>query len=178
MCKVADFGMSRSVQDLGDVYEQRNTKGALPIRWMAPESLLYRIFTHKSDVWSFGILIWEIVTLGSTPYPGQSAREVVRLVREGGRLERPPHCRSEFFRLASRCWHHDPGRRPSFGELKRELATLVEDVRFGGGYVDLDAFADHGYCYGRIPTAVRPNANNTADTTTTAEECDAEVISM
>ncbi|XP_049839278.1 mucin-19-like isoform X1 [Schistocerca gregaria] len=178
MCKVADFGMSRSVQDLGDVYEQRHTKGALPIRWMAPESLLYRIFTHKSDVWSFGILIWEIVTLGSTPYPGQSAREVVRSVREGGRLERPPHCRPEFFRLASRCWHHDPSRRPSFGELKRELAALVEDVRFGGGYVDLDAFADHGYCYGRIPTAVRPSANNTADTTTTAEECDAEVISM
>ena len=76
ICKIADFGLARSVKDTDtDIYEQKS-KGPLPIRWMAPESLFMNIFTHKSDVWSFGILCWEILTLGSTPYPGISAREV------------------------------------------------------------------------------------------------------
>lgn len=135
LCKIADFGMARSVREQGDVYEQRRTKGALPIRWMAPESLLHRVFTHKSDVWSFGVLLWEIVTLGSTPYPGLGAREVVRRVRSGGRLERPSHCRPQLYRVMARCWASDPARRPDFTELKRELGALVEAADAG---VDLD----------------------------------------
>ncbi|GLH08363.1 Tyrosine kinase receptor Cad96Ca [Gryllus bimaculatus] len=110
-------------------------QGALPIRWMAPESLLHRVFTHKSDVWSFGVLLWEIVTLGSTPYPGLGAREVVRRVRAGGRLERPAHCRPQLYRVMARCWAADPQRRPDFSELKRELGALVEAADAG---VDLD----------------------------------------
>ncbi|XP_066998508.2 uncharacterized protein [Anabrus simplex] len=149
LCKIADFGMSRSVRELGEIYEQRQTKGALPIRWMAPESLLYRVFTHKSDVWSFGIVMWEIVTLGSTPYPTMGAREVMKRVREGYRLERPSHCRPELFRVISHCWNSDPAKRPDFSELKRELGSLVEDAR-EGKYVDLDRFAE--YSGGRTTT--------------------------
>lgn len=143
LCKIADFGMSRSVRDsgCGQVYEQRETKGALPIRWMAPESLIYSVFTHKSDVWSFGILMWEIVTLGSTPYPTMGAREVLRRVRDGYRLERPAHCRPELFRIVLRCWHADPAKRPDFGELRRALADLLEDGVRAGSYVDLEGFA-------------------------------------
>ncbi|XP_057365852.1 uncharacterized protein LOC130686726 [Daphnia carinata] len=142
LCKVADFGLSRSVRDTaGEMYEQR-VKGALPIRWMAPESLIQSVFTQKSDVWSFGILVWEIVTLGSTPYPGMEAREVMRRVKDGHRLERPSHCRPEFYRLMSRCWHSDPQRRPDFGELKAELGQLLDDA---DGYIDLDNFQESIY---------------------------------
>ncbi|KAI9560161.1 hypothetical protein GHT06_014172 [Daphnia sinensis] len=142
LCKVADFGLSRSVRDTaGEMYEQR-VKGALPIRWMAPESLIQSVFTQKSDVWSFGILVWEIVTLGSTPYPGMEAREVMRRVKDGHRLERPSHCRPEFYRLMSRCWHSDPQRRPDFGELKSELGQLLDD---SDGYIDLDSFQESIY---------------------------------
>lgn len=73
-CKVADFGFARDVA-ANQMYE-RKSEGRLPIRWMAPESLYDNIFSVKSDIWSFGVLIWEIVTLGSTPYPGLAAAEV------------------------------------------------------------------------------------------------------
>lgn len=74
VCKVADFGFARDVT-ANQIYE-RKSEGRLPIRWMAPESLYDNIFSVKSDIWSFGVLTWEIVTLGSTPYPGLAAAEV------------------------------------------------------------------------------------------------------
>ncbi|XP_076686934.1 uncharacterized protein LOC143378817 isoform X3 [Andrena cerasifolii] len=140
LCKIADFGMSRFANEDGEVIETRHGRNALPIRWMAPESLIYSLFTTKTDVWSFGILMWEIVTLGSTPYPDMTAREVMRNVQNGYRLERPSHCRSELFRVISRCWHADPDRRPEFQTLRRDLAQLLED-NLNGHYVDLESFA-------------------------------------
>ncbi|XP_031365697.1 mitogen-activated protein kinase kinase kinase 1a-like [Apis dorsata] len=140
LCKIADFGMSRFADGDGEVIETRHGRNALPIRWMAPESLIYSLFTTKTDVWSFGILMWEIVTLGSTPYPDMTAREVMRNVQNGYRLERPSHCRSELFRVISRCWHADPDRRPEFQTLRRDLAQLLED-NMNGHYVDLESFA-------------------------------------
>ncbi|XP_076234050.1 uncharacterized protein LOC143178980 [Calliopsis andreniformis] len=140
LCKIADFGMSRFANEDGEVIETRHGRNALPIRWMAPESLIYSLFTTKTDVWSFGILMWEIVTLGSTPYPDMTARDVMRNVQNGYRLERPSHCRSELFRVISRCWHADPDRRPEFQTLRRDLAQLLED-NMNGHYVDLESFA-------------------------------------
>ncbi|XP_043274932.1 serine-rich adhesin for platelets-like isoform X2 [Venturia canescens] len=140
LCKIADFGMSRFANEDGEVIEARHGRNALPIRWMAPESLIYSLFTTKTDVWSFGILMWEIVTLGSTPYPDMAAREVMRNVQNGYRLERPSHCRSELFRVISRCWHADPDRRPEFQTLRRDMAQLLED-NLNGHYVDLESFA-------------------------------------
>jgi len=93
ICKVADFGFSRDVM-ANNIYE-RKSEGRLPIRWMAPEALYDNVYTTKTDVWSFGVLMWEIVTLGSTPYPGMSGSEVMKRVREGVRLEKPEHCMSE-----------------------------------------------------------------------------------
>lgn len=78
--------------------------------------------------------------LGSTPYPDMTAREVMRNVQSGYRLERPSHCRSELFRVISRCWHADPDRRPEFQILRRDLAQLLED-NMNGHYVDLESFA-------------------------------------
>ncbi|XP_060600631.1 platelet-derived growth factor receptor alpha-like, partial [Ruditapes philippinarum] len=101
-CKICDFGLARDVEGV-DVYE-RTSKGPLPIRWMAPEALSDNMYTRKSDVWSYGVLLWEIVTLGATPYPGMSAMEVMRNVLQGRYLQRPLHCREEMYELMVLCW--------------------------------------------------------------------------
>jgi len=140
--KISDFGLSRSLRDLGsEMYEQK-TKGALPIRWMAPESLYFSVFTPKSDVWGFGILMWEIVTLGSTPYPGMGAREVMKRVRDGYRLERPAHCHPDLYAIIQKCWLGDMNKRPDFSELRKELAKLLEDQH---GYIDLQNIPENKY---------------------------------
>ncbi|XP_037072058.1 LOW QUALITY PROTEIN: uncharacterized protein LOC119093241 [Pollicipes pollicipes] len=137
VCKVSDFGMSRSQQEISsEVFEQNTVlrcfhQGALPIRWMSPESLYHNTFNQKTDCWSFGILLWEIITLGSTPYPGLSAREVMRSVREGYRLERPDHCHPQLYQLAASCWAAEPSWRPSFAELRNDLEVLLEDQKPG-----------------------------------------------
>ncbi|KAI8121892.1 Tyrosine kinase receptor Cad96Ca [Lucilia cuprina] len=139
-CKVADFGFARDVIT-SKVYE-RKSEGKLPIRWMAIESLYDNIFSVKSDIWSFGILMWEIVTLGSTPYPGISASDVMRKVRDGYRLEKPEHCRRELYNIMYYCWSQDPNERPSFGELVKMLDKLLHTEM---DYIELERFPDHNY---------------------------------
>ncbi|XP_068238966.1 tyrosine kinase receptor Cad96Ca-like isoform X2 [Palaemon carinicauda] len=140
ICKVADFGFARDVAN-NHIYA-RKSDGRLPIRWMAPESLFDNIFTTKSDVWSFGVLLWEIVTLGSTPYPGLGAAEVMKRVKEGYRLEKPDHCRREIYNIMYYCWDKDPKERPCFTELVHTLeGLLLSEVE----YIELDRFPDHSY---------------------------------
>ncbi|KAL4713624.1 hypothetical protein ACJJTC_017665 [Scirpophaga incertulas] len=93
LCKIADFGMSRSAGEAS-----RAARSALPVRWMAPEALLYNAYSHHSDVWAFGILLWEIVTLGSTPYATMSGRQVAGAVAAGLRPARPAHCAPRLYR--------------------------------------------------------------------------------
>ncbi|XP_015430162.1 PREDICTED: tyrosine kinase receptor Cad96Ca [Dufourea novaeangliae] len=140
VCKVADFGFARDIA-ANQIYE-RKSEGRLPIRWMAPESLYDNIFSVKSDIWSFGILIWEIVTLGSTPYPGLAAAEVMRRIKEGYRLDRPEHCKRELYNIMYYCWDKDPACRPSFGELVGLAEGLLLDEI---DYIELDRFPDHSY---------------------------------
>uniref|UniRef100_A0A1B6E4F9 receptor protein-tyrosine kinase n=2 Tax=Clastoptera arizonana TaxID=38151 RepID=A0A1B6E4F9_9HEMI len=140
ICKVADFGFARDVIT-SHVYE-RKSEGRLPIRWMAPESLYDNIFSVKSDIWSFGVLIWEIVTLGSTPYPGLAAADVMRRVREGYRLDKPEHCRRELYNIMYYCWDSDPKERPNFTELVEFLEQLLLTET---EYIELDRFPDHSY---------------------------------
>lgn len=91
--KVSDFGLSRDVyQD--DIY-LKNGGGRLPIKWMALESLTHQRYTVQSDVWSFGVLLWEIVTLGENPYPGICTSELLSLIRNGYRMKRPSNCSNE-----------------------------------------------------------------------------------
>ncbi|XP_067216077.1 tyrosine kinase receptor Cad96Ca [Linepithema humile] len=139
-CKVADFGFARDVA-ASQIYE-RKSEGRLPIRWMAPESLYDNIFSVKSDIWSFGVLIWEIVTLGSTPYPGLAAAEVMRRIKEGYRLDRPEHCKRELYNIMYYCWDKDPACRPSFAELVNLTEGLLLDET---DYIELDRFPDHSY---------------------------------
>ncbi|KAJ8732414.1 hypothetical protein PYW07_015013 [Mythimna separata] len=142
LCKIADFGMSRCAGA-----GARAARGALPVRWMAPEALLYNVYSHHTDVWAFGILLWEIVTLGSTPYAAMSGREVLAAVTEGYRLERPPHCKPQLYRAMHSCWHADPSQRPSFAALKSQLAELLDNEPSEGNYVDLDSFYQESSVY-------------------------------
>lgn len=114
---------------------------------MAPEALLYNVYSHPTDVWAFGILLWEIVTLGSTPYAAMGGREVVGAVAGGFRLERPSHCKEALFEAMSACWHADPSQRPSFAALKAQLASLLDSGPSEGHYVDLDSFYQDSSVY-------------------------------
>jgi len=140
ICKVADFGFSRDIM-IDNIYE-RKSEGRLPIRWMAPESLYDNIYTTKTDVWSYGVLMWEIATLGSTPYPGISGSEVMKKVKEGHRLEKPEHCDREIFNMMFYCWDKDPAERPSFTQLVKDLEALLTKET---DYIDLNQFPDHAY---------------------------------
>ncbi|KAK1883902.1 Fibroblast growth factor receptor 1-A [Dissostichus eleginoides] len=96
-------------------------KGRLPVKWMAPEALFDRIYTHQSDVWSFGVLLWEIFTLGGSPYPGVPVEELFKLLKEGHRMEKPSACPHELYRMMRDCWHAVPARRPTFSQLVDDL---------------------------------------------------------
>ncbi|XP_078665754.1 tyrosine kinase receptor Cad96Ca-like [Branchiostoma floridae x Branchiostoma belcheri] len=143
-CKVSDFGFSRE----GDEYE-RTTKTRLPVRWMAPESLFHRKYTTKTDVWAFGVLLWEIVTLGATPYNGMSKREVMDGVQQGYRMGKPPHCDHKLYTLMLSCWNADPAGRPEFRKIQRTLDTLMETEH---DYIDLVSLDENTYTSLRTAT--------------------------
>ncbi|XP_058860036.1 tyrosine-protein kinase HCK isoform X1 [Acipenser ruthenus] len=111
VCKIADFGLARIIED--NEYTAR--EGAkFPIKWTAPEAINYGSFTIKSDVWSFGILLTEIITYGRTPYPGMSNPEVIRSLERGYRMPRPEACPEELYEIMLKCWKNRPEDRPTF----------------------------------------------------------------
>ncbi|CAF1098865.1 unnamed protein product [Adineta steineri] len=119
--KIADFGLARIIKEYaGGMYEAKEgTK--FPIKWTAPEAALYNRFTIKSDVWSYGILLTELVTFGRTPYPGMTNAEVLRQVDQGYRLPQPPNCPPTLYTIMRECWHAQPENRPSFSTLQYRL---------------------------------------------------------
>ncbi|XP_039101958.1 proto-oncogene tyrosine-protein kinase ROS [Hyaena hyaena] len=117
--KIGDFGLARDIYK-NDYYRKRG-EGLLPVRWMAPESLMDGIFTTQSDVWSFGILIWEILTLGHQPYPAHSNLDVLNYVQTGGRLEPPRNCPDDLWNLLTQCWAQEPDQRPTFHKIQDQL---------------------------------------------------------
>uniref|UniRef100_A0A3Q3WH94 receptor protein-tyrosine kinase n=1 Tax=Mola mola TaxID=94237 RepID=A0A3Q3WH94_MOLML len=117
--KIADFGLARDIHHID--YYKKTTNGRLPVKWMAPEALFDRIYTHQSDVWSFGVLLWEIFTLGGSPYPGVPVEELFKLLKEGHRMEKPPVCTQELYLTMRDCWHAAPSRRPTFQQLVEDL---------------------------------------------------------
>uniref|UniRef100_A0A8C3BPL6 Tyrosine-protein kinase receptor n=1 Tax=Cairina moschata TaxID=8855 RepID=A0A8C3BPL6_CAIMO len=120
--KIGDFGLARDIYK-NDYYRKRG-EGLLPVRWMAPESLIDGVFTNRSDVWSFGVLMWEILTLGQQPYPGLSNMEVLHHVRSGGRLESPSNCPDDLCDLITRCWAQEPQNRPTFFYIQDKLQEI------------------------------------------------------
>ncbi|XP_036606684.1 fibroblast growth factor receptor 4 [Trichosurus vulpecula] len=131
--KIADFGLARGVHDID--YYKKTSNGRLPVKWMAPEALFDRVYTHQSDVWSFGILLWEIFTLGGSPYPGIPVEELFSLLREGHRMDRPSHCPPELYMLMRECWHAIPSQRPTFKQLVEALNKIL--MAISEEYLDL-----------------------------------------
>lgn len=118
ICKIADFGLARLIED--NEYTAR--QGAkFPIKWTAPEAAMYGRFTIKSDVWSFGILVSELVTKGRIPYPGMNNREVLEQVEKGYRMPCPPGCPPSLYDLMLQCWKGDPEERPTFEYMQSFL---------------------------------------------------------
>uniref|UniRef100_A0A8C6HUN3 Tyrosine-protein kinase receptor n=1 Tax=Mus spicilegus TaxID=10103 RepID=A0A8C6HUN3_MUSSI len=122
--KIGDFGMTRDVYETD--YYRKGGKGLLPVRWMAPESLKDGIFTTHSDVWSFGVVLWEIVTLAEQPYQGLSNEQVLKFVMDGGVLEELENCPIQLQELMRLCWQHSPRLRPTFVHI---LDRIQDELR-------------------------------------------------
>ncbi|XP_077331789.1 megakaryocyte-associated tyrosine-protein kinase isoform X1 [Lithobates pipiens] len=119
MAKVSDFGLSQSK------LLKKDQSNRLPIKWTAPEALLHNKFSSRSDVWSYGILLWEVYSYGRGPYPRLAVKEVYEKVCNGYRLEAPENCPQIIYSLMRSCWEDDPGKRPSFKKLKEKLGKLI-----------------------------------------------------
>ncbi|KAE8628899.1 hypothetical protein XENTR_v10000279 [Xenopus tropicalis] len=132
--KIADFGLARDIHNID--YYKKTTNGRLPVKWMAPEALFDRIYTHQSDVWSYGVLLWETFTLGGSPYPGIPVEELFKLLKEGHRMDKPANCTHELYMIMRECWHAVPSQRPTFKQLVEDLDRVLT-VTSTDEYLDL-----------------------------------------
>ncbi|XP_041105139.1 focal adhesion kinase 1 isoform X20 [Polyodon spathula] len=124
--KLGDFGLSRYMED-SSYYKA--SKGKLPIKWMAPESINFRRFTSASDVWMFGVCMWEILMYGVKPFQGVKNNDVIGRIENGERLAMPHNCPPTLYSLMTKCWAYDPSKRPRFTELKAQLNTILEEEK-------------------------------------------------
>ncbi|XP_059823351.1 receptor tyrosine-protein kinase erbB-4-like isoform X5 [Hypanus sabinus] len=123
--KITDFGLARLLDV--DEKEYNADGGKMPIKWMALECIHYRKFTHQSDVWSYGVTIWELMTFGGKPYDGIPAREIPDILEKGERLSQPPICTIDVYMVMVKCWMIDADSRPKFKELAAEFSRMARD---------------------------------------------------
>ncbi|XP_015981599.2 tyrosine-protein kinase Mer isoform X2 [Rousettus aegyptiacus] len=123
---VADFGLSKKIYS-GDYYRQGRI-AKMPVKWIAIESLADRVYTSKSDVWAFGVTMWEIATRGMTPYPGVQNHEIYEYLLHGNRLKQPEDCLDELYDIMHSCWRAEPLDRPTFSVLRLQLEKLLESL--------------------------------------------------
>uniref|UniRef100_A0A671S5N7 Focal adhesion kinase 1 n=1 Tax=Sinocyclocheilus anshuiensis TaxID=1608454 RepID=A0A671S5N7_9TELE len=124
--KLGDFGLSRYMED-SSYYKA--SKGKLPIKWMAPESINFRRFTSASDVWMFGVCMWEILMFGIKPFQGVKNNDVIGRIENGERLAMPQNCPPTLYSLMTKCWAYDPSKRPRFTELQTQLSTILDEEK-------------------------------------------------
>lgn len=122
--KISDFGMSRDIYTC-DYYKVSGSK-MLPVRWMSPESILYGKFTLESDLWSFGVVLWEVFTFGQQPYYGHSNEEVVKLILQGILLIPPENCPPFIYTLMAGTWKTEPKDRLAFVEVRRQFLEHLD----------------------------------------------------
>ena len=146
--KVGDLGMARDVYLTN--YYRANGRGPMPIRWMAPESICDGQFTCKSDVWSYGVVLWEIATLAELPYQGLSNDEVLSHVKRGHHLPRPEICSDLLHDLMSECWQAEFSSRPTFLDVCRQVSLTRKRAIINLSRkllpATIDAFKTNSFC--------------------------------
>ncbi|KAG8440602.1 hypothetical protein GDO86_006378 [Hymenochirus boettgeri] len=125
--KISDFGMSREEED--GVYLSTGGMKQIPVKWTAPEALNYGRYSTESDVWSFGILLWEAFSLGSVPYSTMNKQQTRESIEQGIRLQAPDNCPDEVYSLMLKCWEYDPRKRPNFSAVHQELLCILKKHR-------------------------------------------------
>ncbi|KFO96613.1 ALK tyrosine kinase receptor, partial [Calypte anna] len=125
VAKIGDFGMARDIYRAS--YYRKGGCAMLPVKWMPPEAFMEGIFTSKTDTWSFGILLWEIFSLGYMPYPSKSNQEVLEFVTNGGRMDPPKNCPGPVYRIMTQCWQHQPEDRPNFAIILERIEYCTQD---------------------------------------------------
>uniref|UniRef100_H3BW97 receptor protein-tyrosine kinase n=1 Tax=Tetraodon nigroviridis TaxID=99883 RepID=H3BW97_TETNG len=141
--KICDFGLARDVYKDPDYVRKGDAR--LPLKWMAPETIFDRVYTTQSDVWSFGVLLWEIFSLGASPYPGVCIDEsFCRRLKEGTRMRPPEYAPTEIYQIMLDCWLDRPTDRPTFAELVEHLGNLLQASaqQDGKDYIPLTADSD------------------------------------
>ncbi|XP_065841306.1 uncharacterized protein [Oscarella lobularis] len=125
--KISDFGLSKYLGP-SDYYRKKTSGGVIPFKWCAPEVLMYRVYNEYSDVWSFGITLWEVATSGGTPYPGIPTEKLFELVTSstGYKMCKPKHCCQDLYEVMVRCWDENPARRPDFAAIVQTIEGMVE----------------------------------------------------
>ncbi len=118
--KLADFGLSRETHE--NAYLA--TKCKLPIKWMAPESINFRKFSSQSDVWMYGVCVWEIFSYGMKPFDGIKNVDVIKLIEDKQRLNKPTSCPDELYMVLLKCWEYDGSTRPTFQDLKEAILSV------------------------------------------------------
>ncbi|XP_065682569.1 uncharacterized protein LOC100212148 isoform X3 [Hydra vulgaris] len=126
--KVSDFGLTRKIND--ELNYMSKKKRHLPVKWMSIEAIFDHLFTSFSDVWAYGVVLFEIVTLGGVPYPTISNHELLSLLKSGYRMEKPENCSERMFEIMLQCWNEDPLQRPTFTTLRE----YFDDAMSQGGY--------------------------------------------
>lgn len=124
--KICDFGLSRDVYEQ-NLYQKSNRGDPMPVKWMALESLKHRIYTTQSDVWSFGVLLWEIMMLGECPYPTISSSRLYEVLCRGYRMPRPTLCCNTLYEVMLACWQPNPANRPKFGTIKNTIDGIMDN---------------------------------------------------
>ncbi|XP_015916068.1 epidermal growth factor receptor isoform X2 [Parasteatoda tepidariorum] len=123
--KITDFGLAKLLDINEEEYKAHG--GKMPIKWLALECIQHRVFTHKSDIWAFGVTVWELLTYGGRPYENIPARDVPGLLEKGERLPQPSICTIDVYMIMIKCWMLDAESRPSFKELADEFAKMARD---------------------------------------------------
>ena len=125
VCKIADFGLSREISDANVDGAYTTRGGKIPVRWTAPEAIAFRKFTSASDVWSFGIVMWEVMSYGERPYWTWSNQDVIKAIEKNYRLPPPMDCPEAIHQLMLDCWQKARAHRPSFPSIVKTLDKLV-----------------------------------------------------
>uniref|UniRef100_A0A672LAS5 Tyrosine-protein kinase receptor n=1 Tax=Sinocyclocheilus grahami TaxID=75366 RepID=A0A672LAS5_SINGR len=125
VAKIGDFGMARDIYRAS--YYRKGGRAMLPVKWMPPEAFMEGIFTSKTDTWSFGVLLWEIFSLGYMPYPSRSNQEVLEFVTNGGRMDPPKNCPGPVYRVMTQSWQHQPEDRPNFSTILERIDYCLQD---------------------------------------------------